>query len=79
MHQQTLPEVPFERYRNPTRREHFFEEMNRVVPWVDLVAVIELAYPRPRASEGRRRAYAASPLFTAVVQPLRSGHRRSAV
>ena len=41
MHQQTFAEVPFEQYRKPTRREQFLNEMNRVVPWAELVTVIE--------------------------------------
>ena len=41
MLQQTLAEVTFEQYRKPTRRERFLDEMNRVVPWTDLVAAIE--------------------------------------
>src|SRR6187401_2140582 len=45
MHQQTFAEVTFEQYRKPTRRERFLNEMNRVVPWADLVAVIEPVYP----------------------------------
>ena len=46
MHQQTFAEVPFEQYRKPTRREQFLNEMNRVVPWAELVAVIEPVYPK---------------------------------
>ena len=46
MPQQTFAEVSFERYRKPTRRERFLDEMNRVVPWVELVAVIEPVYPK---------------------------------
>jgi len=46
MHQQTFAEVPFEQYRKPTRREQFLDEMNRVVPWAELVAVIEPVYPK---------------------------------
>jgi transposase, IS5 family len=46
MHQQTFAEVTFEQYRKPTRREQFLNEMHRVVPWGDLVAVIELVYPK---------------------------------
>jgi transposase, IS5 family len=46
MHQQTLAEVTFEPYRQPTRREQFLTEMHRVVPWADLVAVIEPVYPK---------------------------------
>ena len=46
MPQQTFAEVSFEQYRKPTRRERFLEEMNRVVPWVELVAAIEPVYPK---------------------------------
>ncbi|MCC6967379.1 MAG: IS5 family transposase [Nitrospira sp. NTP2] len=46
MPQQTFADVSFERYRKPTRRERFLGEMNRVVPWADLVAAIEPAYPK---------------------------------
>jgi IS5 family transposase len=46
MPQQTFAEVTFEQYRKPTRRERFLDEMNRVVPWVDLVATIEPVYPK---------------------------------
>jgi transposase, IS5 family len=46
MHQQTFAEVPFEHYRKPTRREQFLNEMNRVVPWAELAAVIEPVYPK---------------------------------
>ena len=46
MPQQTFAEVSFERYRKPTRRERFLDEMNRVVPWIELVAVIEPVYPK---------------------------------
>ncbi|WHZ15280.1 MAG: Mobile element protein [Nitrospira sp.] len=41
MEQSTFAEVSFERYRKPTRRERFLDEMNRVVPWAELMAVIE--------------------------------------
>ena len=46
MQQQTFAEVTFEQYRKPTRRERFLDEMNRVVPWMDLVAAIEPVYPK---------------------------------
>lgn len=46
MPQQTFAEVTFEQYRKPTRRERFLDEMNRVVPWSDLVAVIGPVYPK---------------------------------
>ena len=46
MPQQTFAEVTVEPYRKPTRRERFLDEMNRVVPWADLVAAIEPVYPK---------------------------------
>lgn len=46
MHQQTFAEVTFEQYRKSTRRERFLDEMNRVVPWAELVVVIEPVYPK---------------------------------
>jgi Transposase domain (DUF772) len=44
--QQTLAEATFEQYRKSTRHERFLDEMNRVVPWTELVAVIESIYPK---------------------------------
>jgi IS5 family transposase len=46
MPQQTFAEVTFEQYRKVTRREQFLGEMNRVVPWAELVAVGEPVYPK---------------------------------
>jgi transposase, IS5 family len=46
MQQQTFAEVSFDQYRKPTRRERFLDEMNRLVPWAELVAVIEPVYPK---------------------------------
>lgn len=37
----------FERYRKVTRREAFLAEMEAVVPWSELCALIEPHYPRP--------------------------------
>jgi len=44
--QQTFAEATFEQYRKTTRRERFLDEMNRVVPWAELVTVIEPVYPK---------------------------------
>jgi len=44
--QGTLAEEGFERYRKPTRREQFLEEMDRIIPWAQLAAVIEPFYPK---------------------------------
>ncbi len=46
MQQSTFAEVAFEQYRKPTRRKRFLDEMNRVVPWADLVAAIVPVYPK---------------------------------
>ncbi len=46
MPQQTFAAIPFEQSRKSTRRERFLDEMNRVVPWAELVAVIEPVYPK---------------------------------
>lgn len=43
--QQTLASSGFERYRKPTRRDQFLSEMNTVVPWQKLTALIEPMYP----------------------------------
>jgi len=50
MQQSTFAEVTFEQYRKPTRRERFLDEMNRVVPWAELVAVIEPVYPKAKGA-----------------------------
>src|SRR5499425_1715951 len=42
----------FERYTKKTRREMFLEEMEQVVPWRKLCALIEPHYPKP--GNGRR-------------------------
>ncbi len=46
MQQQTFADASCERYRKPTRRERFLDEMNRVVPWAELAAAIEPGYPK---------------------------------
>ena len=43
--QETFAEAGFERYRKATRREQFLAEMNRVMPWQKLTALIEPVYP----------------------------------
>src|SRR3984957_20689085 len=37
----------FERYTKKTRREVFLEEMDQVVPWREVCALIEPHYPKP--------------------------------
>ena len=71
MPQQTFAEVSFEQYRKPTRRERLLDEMNRVVPWADLVATIEPVAPKaagpgrpPVGVERRRRLHCLQQGFT---------------
>jgi hypothetical protein len=52
MKQLTLAAVGFERYAKTTRRAGFLAEMERVVPWPALCALIEPVYPKP--GNGRR-------------------------
>lgn len=47
MDQLTLAANTFEQYRKPTRREKFLAEMDHVVPWSSLCALIEPFYPKP--------------------------------
>jgi transposase, IS5 family len=47
MRQATLATAGFERYAKTTRRAAFLDEMERVVPWPALCALIEPFYPRP--------------------------------
>lgn len=53
MHQRSLAEEGFEKYRKPTRRERFLAEMEQIIPWRELSAAIEPFYPKP-AGAGRR-------------------------
>jgi transposase, IS5 family len=51
MRQTTLAEGGFEKYAKTMRRAAFLEEMDRVVPWPELCALIEPHYPK--AGNGR--------------------------
>lgn len=53
MRQQSLSTAGFEKYQKQTRRARFLSEMDRVVPWGELAAVIEPYYPAPTGA-GRR-------------------------
>jgi len=50
MKQRTFASLSYETKKKPTRREKFLGEMEKVVPWTDLLALIEPHYPR----SGRR-------------------------
>lgn len=47
MRQQTFAEATFERYRKPTRRELFLDEMDQVILWGELAEIIEPFYSKP--------------------------------
>jgi IS5 family transposase len=47
MKQLTLATAAFERYAKTTRRAAFLAEMERVMPWPALCALIEPFYPKP--------------------------------
>lgn len=49
--QMTLASAGFEKYAKTTRRAQFLSEMNRVIPWGELCALIEPVYPK--AGNGR--------------------------
>jgi IS5 family transposase len=51
--QLTLASNEFERFRKPTRRERFLAEMDTVVPWAELCALIEPYYPQATSAGGR--------------------------
>jgi len=50
--QETFAEAGFERYRKATRREQFLTQMNSVMPWQKLTALMEPVY---RSGEGAGR------------------------
>lgn len=52
MKQMSLARGGFDRYAKTTKRAAFLAEMNRVIPWADLCALIEPHYPK--AGRGRR-------------------------
>lgn len=51
--QATFAESGFERRRKVTRREKFLAEMDQVVPWAQLCAVVEPFYPKGSSGPGR--------------------------
>jgi IS5 family transposase len=58
MRQLTCSTTGFERYGKTTRRAAFLAEMEQVVPWADMCALIEPFYPKPgngRPSYGLER------------------------
>lgn len=54
MKQMSFADAEYAGKRKQTRRERFLIEMDQVVPWKALIALIEPYYPK---GEGRRPAY----------------------
>jgi IS5 family transposase len=50
----------FEKYSKTTRREKFLTEMDRIMPWGELCALIAPVYPRRIVAIRRRRSGASS-------------------
>jgi IS5 family transposase len=46
MKQKTLAGEGFEKFRKPTRRERFLQDMDRIIPWGELTQIIEPFYPK---------------------------------
>jgi IS5 family transposase len=51
MKQQTL--TGFEKFGKTTRRAQFLADMDRIVPWAELTAVVDPVYPKVSEAGGR--------------------------
>src|ERR1700723_2857172 len=51
MKQQTL--TGFEKYGKTTRRAQFLADMDKIIPWTELAAAVQTAYPKVSESGGR--------------------------
>ncbi len=51
--QRTFAGLAYSDKKKVTRRERFLAEMNTVMPWAELTALIAPHYPRPHAGAGR--------------------------
>ena len=52
MNRVSFASLAYDRKKKKTRREKFLEEMDQVIPWVELLAVIKKYYPK--AGNGRQ-------------------------
>jgi|GEM_PF-6562795 len=68
--QQTLAsQASFEKHGRKSKRELFLDQMNRVVPWSGLLALVEPHYPsRQRPATGWAVDHAADLLSATVVR-----------
>jgi hypothetical protein len=75
----TLAAVGFERYAKTTQRAALLAEMERVVPWAALGALIEPFYPKPRNGRRSGSSGCSASIFAAVVQSVGPGGGRGAL
>ena len=72
MQQMTLThQASFERYTKKTRREQFLEEMDAVMPWSELLALVEPHYAKGETGQKWRSARTGT---SRVCGPRWSGH-----
>ena len=50
MRQRPLADEGFEKFRKPSRREQFLDEMDQIIPWRDLCKVIKPFYPKAKGA-----------------------------
>ena len=63
MKQKSLADNGFEKHRKLTRKEQFLAEMEKIIPWADLVSVVEPFYPRPEPDKAGRRPVGVEPML----------------
>jgi len=51
--QRSFSDQEYEKYCNKTRREQFLEDMNAVMPWQELIDVIEPFYSKAKVQGAR--------------------------
>ena len=54
MKQQSLEASGFEKFRKKTRKEVFLEEMEQIIPWVEMSEAIKPYYPKEPKGAGRK-------------------------
>jgi IS5 family transposase len=45
--------IGFEKYRKTTRRAQFLADMEQIIPWTELAAAVQTAYPKVSENGGR--------------------------
>ena len=67
MKQQSLGVFGFEKYRKQTRKEIFLAQMDEILPWAELCAIIEPFYPSGQVNQRfHRMVYSFAPCGTAI-------------